>query len=82
MKEAATPTREQAEEFANAFASALLMPEKYVRARVSAGRDLQQLAYEFGVEQSHMKERLIGLGLFNQATNNIRPPARPLRYRY
>jgi len=82
MTEATTHTREQAEEFANAFAFALLMPEKYVRARVSAGRDLQQLAYEFGVEQSRMKERLLGLGLFDRVTNNARPPARPLRYRY
>jgi Zn-dependent peptidase ImmA (M78 family) len=65
MSTPATPTRAQAEEFANAFAFALLMPEKCVCARVNAGRTLPQLAYEFGVEQSRMKERLLVLGLFD-----------------
>jgi len=72
---------EEDEQYANAFAYALLMPEKAVRARVNAGRNLTQLAYEFGVEQTRMKERLIDLGLFDQGLNKVRQPARPLRYR-
>lgn len=80
MSTPATPTRAQAEEFANAFAFALLMPEKYVRARVNAGRSLPQLAYEFGVQESRMKERLLALGLFDNVTQRPRVPVRVKRY--
>lgn len=81
MDPSITSLQTEAEEYADAFAFALLMPEKAVRARVNAGRDLSQLAYEFGVEQSRMKERLIALGLFDERRNTVRQPARVLRYR-
>lgn len=73
-KTPATPlTRTEEEEYADAFAYALLMPEKYVRAAAEAGRDLSQLSYEFGVTPFRMQERLVGLGLFDLVTNGPRP---------
>ena len=62
-------TPEADEEYANAFAAALLMPEDEVRRRVRIGRNTQQLATEFGVELTRMKDRLVGLDLYEEASD-------------
>jgi Zn-dependent peptidase ImmA (M78 family) len=61
------------EEYANAFAAALLMPKSEVVTRVKRGYNTHQLAANFGVPVSRMKDRLIDLGLYDQSTDTARP---------
>ncbi len=51
------------ERYANAFAAALLMPEKFVRKLYRSARDIQQLAEAFGVSTAAMRFRLKNLGI-------------------
>lgn len=52
------------ERYANAFAAALLMPEKHVRRLRSQGLDGTAMARTFGVSQAAMVNRLKNLGLY------------------
>ncbi|RZA15660.1 MAG: ImmA/IrrE family metallo-endopeptidase [Proteobacteria bacterium] len=51
------------ERFANAFAAALLMPEKFVRKLYRSARGIQELADAFGVSTAAMNFRLKNLGI-------------------
>lgn len=48
---------------ANAFAAALLMPEKFVRRLYRSARSIQELAEAFGVSTAAMTYRLKNLGI-------------------
>jgi Zn-dependent peptidase ImmA (M78 family) len=52
------------EMYANAFAAALLMPEKEVRRFRSQGMHERDMAREFGVSEAAMVNRLKNLGLY------------------
>lgn len=51
------------ERYANAFAAALLMPEKFVRKLYRSARNIQELADAFGVSTAAMNFRLKNLGI-------------------
>jgi Zn-dependent peptidase ImmA (M78 family) len=52
------------ERFANAFAAALLMPEKDVRRLRTLGMSEQEMARELGVSEAAMVNRLKNLSLY------------------
>lgn len=52
------------ERYANAFAAALLMPEKHVRRLRSEGRDPRDMAARLGVSEEAMVNSLKTLGLY------------------
>jgi len=54
------------ERYANAFAAALLMPEKHVRRLHEEGLDDQTMARRLGVSQEAMVNRLKNLGLYRR----------------
>jgi Zn-dependent peptidase ImmA (M78 family) len=52
------------ERFANAFAAALLMPERHVRRLRGLGMNEHEMAREFGVSEAAMVNRLKNLRLY------------------
>jgi Zn-dependent peptidase ImmA (M78 family) len=64
------------EEYADAFAFALIMPEKEVILRVKNGDSLSQLAASFKVEEVTMRTRLVRLGLWDDLAGTPCPPRR------
>lgn len=55
---------EEDERYANAFAAALLMPEKEVRRLHSLGMSPKEMAGTFGVSEAALVNRLKNLGLY------------------
>jgi Zn-dependent peptidase ImmA (M78 family) len=64
------------EAYADAFAYALLMPEREVVQRVNTGLGLATLAKAFGVQTSTMRTRLEQLGLWDNVGMAPRPRRR------